>query len=53
MFFPETKGRSLEAIAESFGDKVVFADDTASQQPVSDADDKKADVEQLEVAREV
>ena len=26
LYFPETMGRSLEAIAESFGDKVVSAD---------------------------
>ena len=33
LFFPETKGRSLEAIAESFGDKVVSADEVRSEAP--------------------
>ena len=44
--FPETKGCSLEAIAEVFGDQVVFADATVSRIPVSD--DREGFVEQHE-----
>ncbi|VDB91532.1 unnamed protein product [Peniophora sp. CBMAI 1063] len=46
LYFPETKGRSLEAIAESFGDKVVTADEIKSEAP---DDIKKIQDEQIEV----
>ncbi|VDB89888.1 unnamed protein product [Peniophora sp. CBMAI 1063] len=46
VYCPETKGRSLEAIAESFGDKVVTLDDAKSEVPVYV---EKARDEQVEV----
>ena len=50
LYFPETKGRSLEAIAESFGDKVVSADEVNSEAP---DDGKKIQGEQIEVVASV
>ncbi|KAJ6598244.1 general substrate transporter [Mycena vulgaris] len=43
-FFPETKGKSLEAIAASFGDVVVIHNPTTSQ-----GDQKLGDEERMEV----
>ena len=52
--FPETLGRSLEAIAEAFGDKVVFAEEAMTIPPVPlIVDDKKEQLRQSQVVCEV
>lgn len=43
--FPETKGKSLEEIAEIFGDEVVVADLAKTQQKITDNMEESEQIE--------
>jgi hypothetical protein len=47
LIFPETKGKSLEEIAQIFGDEVIVADLAKAQQKI-----KENDVEEHELVEE-